>query len=89
MRLMSINRLACLRMYSLLENKQRKKGVANESSLTSDDQEREWHFYKTKVEHTWKDELLVVVGYDLEVFTIVWRAHCKYLFVNGFNHQCQ
>ena len=31
--------------------------------------------------HTWEDELLVVVSYNLEVFTIVWRADCKDLFV--------
>ena len=33
MRLMSINRLAFLRKYNLLGNKQRKKGAANVSSL--------------------------------------------------------
>jgi hypothetical protein len=86
MRLMSINRLACLRMYSLAGTKQRKKGAANGSSLMF----RKLSAIFTKVEeleHAWKDELLVVVGYNLEVFTIVWRAYCKDLFVKGFNDQ--
>ena len=79
--MMNINRLAFLRMYKLPGNKQRKKGAANGSSLmfrtlTS--------FCETKLEGfklAWKNELLIVVGYNLEVFTILWRAHWKDLVV--------
>jgi hypothetical protein len=86
MRLMSINRLTCLRMYSLPGNKQKKKGAANESSLMFRNVSA--IFKKSgEVEHAWKDELLVVVGYNLEVFAIVWRAHCKDMFVKGINDE--
>jgi hypothetical protein len=78
-------------MYILPGNKQKKKGAANGSSLMFRNVPVSAIFNKTKVEgnrHAWKDELLVVVGYNLEVFTIVRRAHCgKDLFVKGFNHQ--
>ena len=88
MRLMNINRLACLRMYSLPGNKQRKKGAANGSSLMFRNMSAIYIKPKLReLEHAWKDELLIVVGYNLEVFTIVWRAHCKDLFVKGFNRQ--
>ena len=54
-------------------------------------EKNECHYDKTKIEveleHAWKDEPLVEVvrvGYNLKVFTIVWKAHCKDLFVKGF-----
>ena len=69
-------------MYYLSGNKQRKKGAANGSSLMMF-RKMSGGFIKQKsreLEHTWKNKLLVVVGYNSEVFTIFWRAHCKDLF---------
>jgi hypothetical protein len=40
-----------------------------------------------EIELAWEDELLIIVGYNLEVFTILWRAHYKNLIVKGFDHQ--
>ena len=87
MRLMSIDRLACLRKYSLLGNKQRKKDAANVSSLMFRNVSAIFKTKSGEPEHAWKDELLVVVGYNLEVFAIVWGTHCKGLFVKGFDDQ--
>ena len=52
----------------------------------------ECHYDKTKIEgeleHAWKDEPLEVVSYNLKVFTIVWRAHCKHICLSkNFNDQ--
>lgn len=74
MYLMNIDRLACLQMYRLWENKQRKKDVANGSSLMFKNVSVIQFLHYKGFEIAWKDELLVVVGYNLEVFTIFWRA---------------
>jgi len=84
---MSINLLASLRMYRLQGNKQRKKGAANGSSLMF---RNLTSLCKTKLEGfklAWKDELLIVVGYNLEVFAILRRAHWKDLVVKGLSYQ--
>ena len=55
-------------------------------------EKNECHYDKTKIEveleHAWKDEPLVEKSFESAIIwkfsPIVWKAHCKDLFVKGF-----